>query len=175
MNVPWPAEAACEFARMHIEEGEFNGMFLLGNPDATGVVPCIETPLETAGMIGLQVIAGKMPHPEWLIFIADTYHIEVDTSEERFLGSLEEAFIAGDSRVKEASVALCVCPDGPSYHATQPYVRDGAEIEWEEAQVTTNVSGLGGVMYGVMRQLLATPFGVAPEAADGIDQFRVDL
>lgn len=174
VNAPWPAEVACDFARMHIEEGEFNGLYLIGTPEATGVTPCIETPLETAGMLGLQILAGKMAHPEWLIFIADTYHIELDEGEDH-PGPLEEKFISGDPRVKEASVVLCVCPDGPSYHAVQTYVRDGNEIEWDEVDVTTDVSGLGGVMYGVMLSVIATPFGVAPEAGDGIEQFRVEI
>lgn len=174
VNPPWPVEGACEFARMHVEEGPFNGLFLVGGPEVTGVVPCIESPLDTAGMIGLQILAGKLASPEWLIFIADTYHFEGDGPEPP-AGSLGDAFLAGDPRVKEATVVLCICPDGPSYHATQTYVRDGEEIEWDEIDVSTDVAGLGGVMRGVMVNILATPYGVAPEAANFVEQLRVEL
>ena len=173
VNAPWPVEGACEFARMHVEEGPFNGLFLVGGPDATGVVPCIENPLETVGMIGLQILAGKLASPEWMIFIADTYHFEGDGPE--FPSSLGDAFLAGDPRVKEATVVLCICPDGPSYHATQTYVRDGDEIEWDEIDASTDVAGLGGVMHGLMVNLLATPYGAMPEAGDYVEQLRVEL
>lgn len=174
MSTPWTPDVACDMVRTHIEAGSFNGLYVMGTEETSGIVPCFESPRETGAMLALQVMAGKLPKPQWLIFLADTYHIELD-DESDHPGSLEDAFKAGDPRVKEAAVVLCICPDGPTYQAIQTYVRDGIEIEWDEVDVQKNMTGLGGMMADLMLMVLETPHGVMPGAADGIEQIRMPL
>ena len=174
MSGPWPPEMACDFVQMHIEDGDFNGAFVVGSEEEVGVVPCFETPRTTCALLALQVLAGKLPSPDWVIFLSDTYHIELE-NEADHPGSLEAAFKAGDPRVTEAAVVLCVCPDGPSYQVIQPYVRDGDEIEWGEVDRGKDVIQAGGVMHDLIVALLQTPYGIAPEAACGVEQIRMPL
>lgn len=175
MTTPWTSETALELARRHIEDDdEFNGAFIIGAPDVVGITPCLETPRETGAMIALQMLAGKLPHADWLAFIGDTYHIELD-KEDDHPGSLQDAFLAGDPRVNEAAVTMCVCPDGPSYHTIQTYTRTDHGIEWDEPVVRDSMDGTNGVIYHLMMTILTTPNGIAPSAADGIEQYKVEI
>lgn len=177
---PWPAELALDFARFHIEEGEFNGLYLVGT-DQIGVVPCVEDPLTTGAMIGMIVLAGQMPTPSWIIFVADTYELTsripegVAPDDIPVPDNLAEAFKAGDDRITESAAVICICPDGPTYHATQPYVRDGDEIDWGEIDVHTDLSTIEGPVTDVMRKVLMSPSGAVPEAADRLTMLYQDM
>jgi hypothetical protein len=169
MSAPWPPEEALGLARENIEGGDFNGLYLASMAEGNAVIPCIENPRATAAMFGLNVMAGRMESPDWIIFIGDTYHFSEDVPEEELpVGQLGDLFEAGDPRVKEAAVALCCCPDGPSYQAIQTYVRDGGEIEWDEVILQTDTSVIGGALWDLMVAVLATEFGAMPEAAQGL-------
>ena len=171
---PWTPEEALDLCRAHVEGGQFSGLFLVGMPDGNAVIPCFETPQATAAMIGLQVMAGKMAHPNWIIFLADTYHF-VSSRPVMPAESRQSLFEAGDPEVSEAVVAICVSPDGPSYEAIQLYTRDGDEVEWGDIVTTTTVAEMGGRVYDLMVAVMATPFGAVPDAADGMDMQRVPL
>jgi len=175
MSGPWSPELALEFGRAHVETGDFNGCYLLGREDGIVVIPCIADQGSTAAMIGLEIIAGNLPSPEWLLLIADTYHLGGVARREEAPASLEAAFLAGDSRVSEAISVLCLSPDGPSYHGMQPYHREDGVIEWGAIDTHVDMSGMGGGLVELMRAVLVAPAGSEPRAADQLGLERILL
>lgn len=157
MNAPPTAEELMATMQgMLIEDPEQNAMIFLGADDQDIVMPCTEHPTDMLAVLEQAIRNGILPSPHWIAILSDSYSIVVPEGEEMPAmrpGLLGELFEAGDPRVKEAILAVCIAPDGPSYSKQQSYTKAAGTFVWDEIR-DMPTKDMGGAIANGMRRIL---------------------
>jgi hypothetical protein len=136
-TAPRPADLLGLMRDLIADNPRQNAIIVMGTQDGNVLVlPCEEVPPREAFAYALNARAvGAIDPLSWAAIISDTYLMSMPKDElEDRPESLAEAFKAGDSRISEGLVAMCVSPDGPSYCAQQGYRRDHDEIDFDRVE-----------------------------------------
>jgi hypothetical protein len=152
---PTADELLAMMRKMLTDDPQQNAVIFLGTEEEDMVIPCIEHPMQVLMMINEAVLRGALPHPHWIAVVSDTYALAVPEEEMPKMrpGLLGELFEAGDPRVREAILATCLAPDGPTYTKQQTYTKTIDGIVWGEV-IDLPTQDMAGTIANGMRRVL---------------------
>lgn len=156
MSTPPTPETLMGMMRdMLIKDPEQNAVIFFGSGDRDVIMPCTEHPTDMLALIEGSVHMGALPKPDWIAVVSDSYSLTVPEEEVPPMraGLLGEMFAAGDPRVREAILAACLAPDGPSYARRQTYTKTADGFDWDEPEDLPPEASGGAIANGMRRVL----------------------
>lgn len=158
MSTPPTPDALLEMMRdMLTEDPQQNAVIFFGADGQDAIMPCLDHhPKQMLALLEAGARDGKIPRPDWIAIVTDSYAIagrEEEMPSPMRPGLLGELFEAGDPRVREAILATCIAPDGPTYASQQKYTKTERGIEWDEPEDFPVQDATGTIANGMRRVL----------------------
>jgi hypothetical protein len=139
------------------EDPEQNAVIFFSAGGREICMPCLALPPDQMLSLLQQAVRERaIPKPDWLAIVTDTYSLTTPSEEllaEMRRGLLGELFQAGDPRVTESILAVCIAPDGPTWSKQQNYTKAAGKIVWDEP-FDLPPDDMGGDIANGMRRVL---------------------